>query len=136
VIHLDTSFLVDLLREERDGSKGPARGLLQDELEDDELAACVHVVSELFAGVELSSRRRDERARVEELCGLLRIVYPDDEFAPAYGKLLAATRRSGEPIGTMDLLIGTAAVIGDAPLVTRDARDFRRIPGLELIEYG
>ncbi|NIP56811.1 MAG: hypothetical protein GWM92_01665 [Gemmatimonadetes bacterium] len=88
----DTSFLVDLLREGRAGSTGPATGLPQDELE--------------------------------------------DEFAPGYGKLLAATRRSGEPIGTMGLLIAAAAVIGDAPLVTRNARDFRRIPGLELIEYG
>jgi predicted nucleic acid-binding protein len=35
----------------------------------------------------------------------------------------------------MDLLIATAAVLDEAPLVTRNARDFARVPGLELVGY-
>jgi len=35
----------------------------------------------------------------------------------------------------MDLLIATAAVLDEAALVTRNARDFARVPGLELVAY-
>jgi predicted nucleic acid-binding protein len=35
----------------------------------------------------------------------------------------------------MDLLIGTAALLDDAPLVTRNVKDFSRIPGLQVVGY-
>jgi len=35
----------------------------------------------------------------------------------------------------MDLLIGTAALLAEAPLVTRNIRHFERIPNLELLTY-
>jgi predicted nucleic acid-binding protein len=35
----------------------------------------------------------------------------------------------------MDLLIGTAALLDDAALVTRNVRDFSKIPGLRLLAY-
>lgn len=134
MIHLDTSFLVDLLRETRRADPGPATALL-DRLAGDELGISVHVACELYAGVERSASRRKERARVDELCDTLHVVYPDDRFAPLYGRLLADLRRAGEPIATMDLLIGTAAIVEEAPLVSRNPRHFGRLPGLDLIEY-
>lgn len=33
------------------------------------------------------------------------------------------------------LLIATAAVLDDAPLVTRNVKDFIRIPGLRVLQY-
>jgi predicted nucleic acid-binding protein len=35
----------------------------------------------------------------------------------------------------MDLLIATAAILDDATLVTRNARDFQRVPGLRVLTY-
>jgi predicted nucleic acid-binding protein len=35
----------------------------------------------------------------------------------------------------MDLLIATSALLDDAPLVTRNVKDFSRVPGLRLLEY-
>jgi predicted nucleic acid-binding protein len=35
----------------------------------------------------------------------------------------------------MDLLIGTAALLDDAALVTRNVKDFARIPGLRVLSY-
>ena len=32
----------------------------------------------------------------------------------------------------MDLLIATAAILEDAPLVTRNVKDFSRIPGMRV----
>jgi predicted nucleic acid-binding protein len=35
----------------------------------------------------------------------------------------------------MDLLIGTAALLEDAVLVTRNVKDFSKIPGLRVLSY-
>jgi predicted nucleic acid-binding protein len=35
----------------------------------------------------------------------------------------------------MDLLIATAALLDDAPIVTRNVKDFARVPGVRVIRY-
>lgn len=132
--HLDTSFLVDLLREGARGGTGPAHDLLE-RLADEELVVSVHVACELFAGAELSREPARERERVSVLLSALQVVYPTDRFAARYGTVLAELRRRGEAVPTMDLLIGTAALVDDSPLVTRNARDFERLPGLQVLAY-
>jgi len=49
--------------------------------------------------------------------------------------LLAATRKTGKPLASRDLLIATAALVDDAPIITRKAKDFSRMPGLRVIHY-
>lgn len=132
--HLDTSFIVDLLRERAKQAPGPASRRL-DTLLDKELAISLHVVCELRAGAECARAREAEHARVTTLCSALRIVIPDDRFALEYGQLLAELQRRGQPIATMDLLIATAARVENASLVTRNVRDFERVPGLDVIAY-
>jgi len=134
VTHLDTSFLMDLLREGAGGREGPAHALLEG-LADEELVVSVHVACELFAGAEMSRKPTRERERVAALLGALQVVYPTDRFAARYGQVLAELRRRGETVPTMDLLIGTAALVDDSPLVTRNARDFERLPGLRVVGY-
>ena len=132
--HLDTSFLVDLLRETAKGTDGPARRKLTN-LADEELWVSVHVACELMAGVELSRNPEVERAKVETLLGAVQIAYPDERFAPAYGRLLAWLRKRGDTIATMDLLIASAAIVDSAPIVTRNTKHFSRVPGLVVIDY-
>lgn len=134
MIHLDTSYLVDLLREVSRGEEGPASAVL-DDLGDEELGVSIHVVCELRAGAELSVDPAAERWRVEALVAPLALAIPDERFAGTYGRLLAELRRRGEGISTMDLLIATAAVVDGASLVTRNAREFERVPGLHVLSY-
>lgn len=131
--HLDTSFLVDLLREMPEGS-GRAHDLLE-RLADEPLGIAVHVACELYAGAELARQPDEERAKVDALVGALHVVVPGEGFARRYGALLALLRRRGESIATMDLLIATAALEQDAALVTRNGRDFGRVPGLMVMTY-
>jgi predicted nucleic acid-binding protein len=63
------------------------------------------------------------------------VDYPAERFAPAYGRLLAWQSRREGRIATMDLLIATSAVVAGAALVTRNAKDFSRVPDLEIISY-
>jgi tRNA(fMet)-specific endonuclease VapC len=133
VKHLDTSFLVDLLRETRRGA-GPAMHLLE-ELADVELRVSVHALCELYAGVERSGRRTEERRSVETLTAGFEIVSPAASFAPLYGRLLARLQAEGRVISTMDLLIATAALQDGASLVTRNSKHFERIPDFDVITY-
>jgi len=134
VTHLDTSYLVDLLRETRRGEPGPASALL-DSLADEPLAVSVHVACELYGGAELSRDPAVERAHVDALLAALEVVPPDDGFPARYGEILAELRKRGQSISTMDLLIATAALGHGATLVTRNARDFDRVPGLIVRGY-
>jgi tRNA(fMet)-specific endonuclease VapC len=135
VIHLDTTFLVDLLREQRRDRFGPASTYLEGLPEDDVLGVSVHVACELMAGAHAAGAAAGELDRLSRLCQALVVVYPDGRFAAEYGRLLASTRASGASMDTMDLLIATAAVLDRAPIVTRNARHFSKVPGLLIEKY-
>lgn len=95
----------------------------------------IHVVCELIAGAQLARDPEAERTRMLSVVEPLARVQPDDRFPRLYGELLAALRQRGEQIATMDLLIATAAVRHDAPLVTRNVKDFEKVPGLDVVSY-
>ncbi len=135
MIHLDTTFLVDLLREQRRGQVGRASTYLETLAEDEVLGTSVHVVCELMAGAYRAAASTGELARLARLCDALVVRYPDQTFAPQYARLLARMRGAGGTIDSMDLLIATAAILDDCPLVTRNARHFSKVPGLQVIGY-
>ena len=134
ILHLDTSFLVDLLRERTRGAEGPASAFLARHL-DDELRTSLLVACELMLGVERSDRGGEERRRVEEVLSVVAVTLPTSALAPVYGRVLASLQRRGEVIATMDLLIALTALVDGAPLVTRNAAHFERVPDLRLLEY-
>jgi len=135
VIHLDTSFLVDLRREMARERIGAAFEFLEG-LDDGEiLGVSVYVVAELRQGAELVRKPDREHKEIEELLSGLIVAYPTDAFASRYAREAAAIKRSGSQVSTMDLLIGTAALLDDAPIVTRNVKDFSRVPGLRVLSY-
>lgn len=135
MMHFDSSFLIDLLRETSRERPGPAIEFLESLDPDEVLGISVHVLCELRAGAELARRPLIEHEAIDQLVSGLLVSYPDDRFAATYGRLLAATTVKGRPVAAMDLLIATAALIDDAPLVTRNVKDFNRMPGLRVVEY-
>jgi predicted nucleic acid-binding protein len=134
VIHFDTSFVVDSLRETSRGDEGPASRLSVALLQE-QLAVSIFVLCELLAGAALAHRGDEERQRVIRFCSRLRIAYPDEDFAEEYARIFGVLKRSGRNPGAMDLLIATSAVRDGARLVTRDAKDFGGIAGLDVITY-
>ena len=135
MIHLDSSFLIDLQRETARERLGPAFAFIESLDEGEILAVSVHVVCELRSGAELATHALQEHKALDHLVSGLLVVYPDDRFPPAYARLLAATTRGGRAVATMDLLIATAATLDTAPLVTRNVKDFSRVPGLRVLKY-
>lgn len=135
MIHFDSSFLVDLLRERGRGEIGAAHEFLAELPDEEQGCVSVHVVCELYVGVALALQPQQERQRVELLLSTLSIASPDETFAPTYARLFTSLRSRGTTVATMDLLIGTAAVCAAAPLVTRNSKHFRPIPDLAVLTY-
>jgi predicted nucleic acid-binding protein len=136
MIHLDSSFLIDLLRETSAERPGPAFDFIEALDPNELLGVSSHVVCELRAGAELARRPLHEHEVIDRLLDGLAVAYPDERFAPAYARLFAATTDGGRrPVAAMDLLIATAASLEDAALATRNVKDFSRIPGLRLLRY-
>ena len=52
-----------------------------------------------------------------------------------YANIRAALELAGQPIGNMDLLIAAHAMAEDSVLVTNNAREFLRVPGLAMEEW-
>ena len=135
MIHFDSSFLIDLQRELVRERPGPAFELIESFDAGEILGVSVHVVCELRAGAELTKKAVAEHEAIDRLLSGLLVAYPDDRFPILYGRLLAATRRVRQAVASMDLLIATAALLEDAALVTRNVKDFSKIPGLRVLSY-
>lgn len=53
-----------------------------------------------------------------------------------YAQIRAALERSGQPIGGMDLMIAAHALAEDSVVITNNAREFHRVPGLAVEEWA
>jgi tRNA(fMet)-specific endonuclease VapC len=53
-----------------------------------------------------------------------------------YAQIRATLERSGKPIGGMDLLIAAHALAEDSVVITNNAREFHRVPGLAVEEWA
>ncbi len=53
-----------------------------------------------------------------------------------YAQIRAALERAGKPIGGMDLMIAAHAMAEDSVVITNNAREFHRVPGLAVEEWA
>ncbi len=57
------------------------------------------------------------------------------EATQHYARICLALERAGTPIGGMDLMIAAHALAEDSVVVTNNAREFHRVPGLAVEEW-
>lgn len=98
----------------------------------DELALCSVVKAELLYGARRSSHIDENLEKLQRFFEPFASLPFDDEAAARYGLLRAQLSAAGTPIGGNDLLIAATALASDATLVTRNTREFRRVPGLRV----
>ncbi|HJZ77460.1 MAG TPA: type II toxin-antitoxin system VapC family toxin [Vicinamibacterales bacterium] len=134
MIHIDSSFAIDLLREQRRRRPGPASAWV-DAHGDTPLGASVFVWCELELGATAAADPDLERQRVRDYLHTVTIVYPDERFAPAYGSLVERLQQRGTLPGTIDVLIATAALVDKVPIVTANVKHFDAVPGLRVLSY-
>lgn len=126
---LETTFLIDLDREERRGKPGPAIALLEREPE-----ARLYVPS-VVAGELASGPSARDRDRWEAFLAPLFVLAPTPDVCWQYGRIYRHLKDNGQLIGSNDLWIAATAVVHGMPVVTRNAAHFRRVPGLEVETY-
>ena len=127
---LETSFLIDLEREMRRGEVGPAIEVLVQH-PDHRLFVTPTIAGEMAAGASMSVRERWDRflSPFQSLP-----LTPDVSWR--YGQAFRYLQANGLTVGANDLWIAAVGLAYEVPVVSRNARDFRRVPGLEVIDYA
>lgn len=92
-------------------------------------------LSELRYGVAKSTHQEKNTKALDEFITPLEVVSFDEEATHVYGDIRATLEKAGTPIGSMDMLIAAHAVSLGIPLVTNNAREFIRIPALNIIDW-
>lgn len=97
--------------------------------------SALFVMCELLAGATLHAEAERERQRIRDTCGNLPVVLPEARLADVFARIHAGLSRRGEPLATMDLLIGATALSQDAALLTANEGHFARISNLRVLGY-
>jgi len=91
----------------------------------------------LWYGVEKSDRQQINQMLVESfLSGPLQVLSFDEEDAKRAGEVRAMLELQGKMIGPFDTLIAGPALRHELILVTANTREFSRVKGLELENWG
>ncbi len=100
-----------------------------------DIALCSIVKSELLFGAHKSAKSAENLARLEIFFRPFASLPFDDPAAEVAGQIRAELEKAGTPIGPNDLLIGAIALTRGLTVVTRNTREFGRIPGLHLEDW-
>lgn len=103
--------------------------------EEDGLGIPAITASELYWGVRKSGSQRNLKA-LEKFMAPLNVIDYGLVAAQAYGILRAELERKGTPIGPLDLQIAAHALALNLTLVTNNLREFKRVPGIKLVNWA
>jgi len=103
---------------------------------DDGIAISTIVLAELVYGVEASAFPEKNRYTLYKTLVFADIRPFGNSAVATYGKLRAALRKRGTPIGLMDMLIAAHAISEGLTLVTNNVREFERVEGLSIVNWA
>jgi len=131
---LDTNACIALIN----GKEPAVRIRLQKALAKDAKVVVSSVVAfELWYGVAKSARPEANARLVETFfAGPVTLLAFEPEDAKVAGQVRAALEAVGKPIGAYDLLIAGQALRHQLMLITANAREFRRVKGLEWEDWA
>jgi len=126
---LETTFVIDLEREQRRETPGAAVSFLEAN-DDARLYLSFTVAAELACGTTLADRKR-----WEDFLAPFHLLPSSNDVCWEYARAYRHLQKTGALIGANDLWIAATAIAHGMPLVTRNAAHFTRVPGLEIREY-
>ena len=121
---LDTNFVITAERDARRGVAGRAHAFLAGHASE-AFHITFTIAGELACGQSAAARRDWER-----LCHPYPILPWTMEVAWHYGEIYRALAAKGQLIGGNDLWIAATALAHGFGIVTNNADEFRRVPGL------
>ena len=99
---------------------------------------CISAVTlgELIYGAEKSAQTERNLADIEGLIARIDVAPFDKNASEHFGQLRSELHRIGQPIGPYDMMIaGHARALG-LILVTNNAKEFSRVPGLRMENWA
>ncbi len=125
---VDSDWLAEYLK-----GRAEAQALL-DSLFPEGLAISIITYAEIYRGVYFGTQRRRHEEGFRTLLQLVPVLSLTRPIARRYATLRGQLQQEGRLIDQPDLFIAATALQHDLTLVTRNLRDFARIPGLLI--YG
>lgn len=133
---LDTTVLIDLLGRAGAASRRRAEAAIQELVAaGEDLSTTRFNMAELMVGVYRDDNPLAAFSHVERLLDRLIILDFSERTAPVFGWIKAGLQKDGRPVGDMDLLIASVALVHRESLVTANVRHFTQIPGLRVIAH-
>lgn len=97
-----------------------------------DIVLCSIVKAELLYGARKSQRTAENLKALEAFFAPFDSFAFDDKAADFYGSNCALLAQAGKPIGMADLLIASIALAHDLVVVTRNRKEYIRVPGLRV----
>jgi tRNA(fMet)-specific endonuclease VapC len=97
-----------------------------------EVAMSVITHGELCYGACQSRHREDAQKTLSDLASMIPVLPISSQVGERYGGVRSELEHSGRLIGNNDLWIAAHALALGVTLVTNNAREFARVPGLEV----
>ena len=94
------------------------------------------VLAELYFGAARHPKGVVIRREIDDFVSRLTVLPWDEGAADHYGAIRASLEKAGTPVGAMDMLIAAHARSCKATLVTNNRREFDRIKGLSVVDWG
>jgi len=88
------------------------------------------VIYELEVGIAKSTNPAKRMEQLSQLLEQINIINFTQVEAKVSAKIRANLEKAGTPIGSMDLLIAGTALAHNLTLITRNLKEFERIPNL------
>ena len=124
---LDTDVIIDMLR---DANRWK---LVIDHLTQQGSSISAMTYGELWEGIVANPNRPNAISELSELLASFPVLPLIRETLKIYGNIRVRLRRTGEMIGTPDILIASTAIEHHLTLVTRNTHHFGRIPNLQIL---
>jgi tRNA(fMet)-specific endonuclease VapC len=129
VFVLDTNTVLDYFR----GKGRVAQRLLA--VTPSDIALPAVSAYEVWVGVLGSQNPKRRQEQFETFLSVVEILPFDAEAATRAAQLRHSLERAGEAIGPLDTLIAATALSHGGILVTRNLREFSRVPGLKTVNW-
>lgn len=128
MICVDSDFCIALLKGDEDAKK-----IMQKlEFEGAVYITSISVFEILYVTKNL---KRSRRISTEKLINSLEVLPFDYKSAVKASDIGTKLAKKGEMIGIKDLFIGAIALTNGCKLVTRNVKHFKKIDGVEIIEW-
>jgi len=127
---LDTNICIEIIRQR---TQAVLRKLQQ--IPPAEICISAVTLSELEYGVAKSAAPQKNRLALAEFMTPITILPYNDFVAPAYGQIRAFLESKGTPIGALDIMLAAHALALNLTMVTTNEREFRRVPGLQVVTW-